>query len=468
MPKTNYLILLPKSFDMRQVILLLFFVCISFLSSVSSQQLSFDFEDWLEFELYDEPEVYETSNFQSFFGALAPNVTRVPGVSGSAIRLENKAFQFDTTVVPGLLYAGDLASFPSGGLAYPYTVPDSLILTARYDIQPGDSGLVLLLFKRFGFPVSVNVFPVTGRSAGFQRFSLPLNNPFEGSFMEIDEMRFSNTVRQLPNFEFENWETIQFDEPDGWTGANVLSAILRVPKSIEKTTNASKGNFALSLTQRSINKLGIQENVGLCFMGDAASGTPKGVAFQSSQFKLTMDYLYEPQGLDTAWMLVLGTRYDASRFRTDTLLRREVPLVRSSSYKEIELISSLSGTSTDTILIAFTASNDFPGKNNPGTLREGSRLLVDNIRVQQVSASADQELPGWDIGPNPAVDFIRLSGLPAGSNYLIRDAVGRTIGAGTCPGPDMQLDTDHLPSGKYYLLVSDRNESGVKSFIIQK
>lgn len=479
--------MVPKSIKMKPVLLLLSLACIAISSPVSSQQLNFDFEDWLEFELYQEPEVYETSNFQSFFGALSPNVTRVPGINGSAIRLENKAFQLDTTVVPGLLYVGDLASFPSGGLAYPYTVPDSLILTARYDIQPGDSGLVLLLFKRFGFPVSVNVFPVTGRSAGFQRFSLPLtpsgiapdslvliissgnlNNPLEGSFMEIDDMQFSNTVRQLPNNDFEKWETIRFEEPDGWTGANVLSAILRVPKSIEKTTNASKGNFALSLTQRSINKLGIQENVGLCFMGDAASGTPKGVAFQSSQFKLTMDYLYEPQGQDTAWMLVLGTRYDASRFRTDTLLRREVPLVRSSSYKEIELVTSVLGTSTDTILIAFSASNDFPGKANPGTLREGSRLLVDNIRVQQVSASSDQELPGWDIGPNPAMDFIRLSGLPASSNYLIRDAVGRTIGAGTCPGPDMQLDTDHLPSGKYYLLVSDRNKSGVKSFIIQK
>jgi hypothetical protein len=281
-------------------------------------------------------------------------------------------------------------------------------------------------------------------------------------------MRFSNTVRQLPNNDFEKWETIQFDEPDGWTGANVLSAILRVPKAIEKSSNASRGNYALSLTQRSINKLGIQENVGLCFMGDAASGTPTGAAFESYLFKIDLDYQYAPQGLDTAWMLVLATRYEASRSATDTLALMEQPLVRSSGYNQLELLSPILGMATDTILIAFFASNDYPGKANPGTLREGSRLLVDNIRVQQVSASKDQELVGWKLSPNPASDFLGLSSLPAGSDYEIRDAFGRRMAAGTSHGSDQRLSISHLPDGKYYLIVSERNKSGVKSFIIQK
>ncbi len=471
---------------MKASFLLLSFNLILFSCPLIAQNLKYDFENWLEFELYKEPEVYETSNFQSFFSALAPNVTKVPGVNGSAIRLENKAVLFDTTVIPGLLYFGDLANFPAGGLPYPYTVPDSLILTAKYNIQPGDSGLVLLLFKRFGFPVSVNVFPVTGNSGGFQRYSLPLtpsgiapdsvvllissgnlNNPLEGSFMEIDEMRFSNTVRQLPNFDLEAWETIQFEEPEGWTGANLISSILRVPKAIEKSTDASEGSYALSLTQRSINKLGIQENIGLCFMGEAASGSPTGAAFPSYLFKVSLDYKYAPNGLDTAWMLVMASRYDAARSTTDTLKIMELPLVQTGSYRSVEMIVPLSDLS-DTVLLALFPSNDFPGKSIPGTLRDGSRLWVDNIRVDQISATNNAGALAFEISPNPASQDIWVKDLIPGSRLVVYAADGRRMMEARATTDNLHLGLESFAPGSYYMMVTDQNKTGIKPFIIQK
>lgn len=139
-----------------RLFVLLIGIC-GWLEQANTQGYIFNFEDWQKYDLYEEPAVFETVNFQSYFSTFSPNVTKVNGPVGNAIRLENKRAMFDTTIVPGLIYLGDLVNLPNGG--FPYNkVPDSLSGIIRYNMVANDTGFMVLVFKRIGFPVSFNVF----------------------------------------------------------------------------------------------------------------------------------------------------------------------------------------------------------------------------------------------------------------------------------------------------------------------
>lgn len=471
-------------------LILIITLCVPFISKeIYAQQAHYGFEDWQEFEIYDEPIDYETSNFQSFFVTFEPNVTQVQGPVGKAIRLENRKALLDNTVVPGLIFIGDLANFPAGGIPFSNNVPDSLILSTRFDIVPGDTGIVLLLFKRFGFPVSVNVFPIVGSSANFQRFSLPLtpsgiapdslvlilssgdlDTPLEGSFMEIEDMSFSGTVHQLPNHDFELWETIKFEEPTEWASQNLLSAIFRVPSSVEKSNDATEGDFALSVTQREINKFGLQQNTGFCFLGETASGTPNFVPFSSSGFKLSFDYQFQSNVVDTAWFVMRGSKFNTQIQQTEILLTLEIPLVSTGGYKSFELEVKDLPQSIDSMILEIYPSNSFPGKSNGNlSINDGSRVLVDNIRLSELSSVSTHSDEVINIFPNPVSEFLNLENLEVGDVITVLNIKQQVLMIRHQNTDQiLSLNVSDFNPGLYYLNIERGGKQIVKPFIIQK
>lgn len=454
--------------------------------SGTSQTLHYGFEDWLEFELYDEPLVFESSNFQSFFTSFEPNVTQVQGSNSSAIRLESKKALFDNTITSGLIYVGDLSSFPNGGIPFESNIPDSFYITARYNIEPSDTGIILLLFKRFGFPVSVNIFPLTGGNTQFERLAFPispspigadslvllfssgdLEEPIEGSFIEIDQIRIGTGNLQVPNSDFELWETIRFEEPEEWTGANLLSAIFRWPKSIEKSDQSSEGQYALSLTQRSIQKLGLNQNTGFCFLGQEASATPEFIPYPTDGFKLSFDYQYDPVNNDTAWFVVRGT--DSEPFGSDTLILLQIPLTNSPSYKKIEIELNSLPEPVDSILLEIYPSNGYPGKTSGQlVVTDGSRLLIDNIVLGEVSGIEKVDGPNLIFYPNPVCDWFQVEGLQTGDHLKIYDSQSLLIVQNQVVSESINMNLVGHPPGLYFLVIERSGKTQIKSFILQK
>jgi len=479
-----------NKYSIGAILILIFTLCFpSVFKELNAQQAQYGFEDWQEFEIYDEPIGYETSNFQSFFVTFEPNVTQVQGPAGKAIRLENRKALLDNTVVPGLIFIGDLANFPAGGIPFSNNVPDSFILNTRFDIVPGDTGIVLLLFKRFGFPVSVNVFPVVGSSANFQRFSLPLtpsgiapdslvlilssgdlDTPLDGSFMEIDDMSFASTVHQLPNYQFELWETIKFEEPTEWASQNLLSAIFRVPSSVEKSTDASEGNFALSVTQREINKFGFLQNTGFSFLGETASGIPNFVPFSSSGFKLSFDYQFQSNAVDTAWFVMRGSKFNTQIQQTEIVLTLEIPLVNTNAYKSFELEVKDLPQTLDSMILEIYPSNSFPGKSNGNlVISDGSRVLVDNIRLTELSSVFGNSSDEIIIFPNPVSENLNLKNLEVGDVITVLNIKQQVLlNRHQSTDQDLSLNVSDFNPGLYYLNIDRGGKQIVKPFIIQK
>lgn len=188
-----------------------------------------DFEVWDSFTL-NQPEGYRV------YGA----TTRVPGyMSNSAVRLQR-----DLTLSegPGAIVYGNPENNFSGGIPV-QARPDSAVAFFRYHLPAGDSAWFLVFLKREGQFISQDIFRFGGSdSAAFNRLAYAINysdtgqadslvigvastNPdedYEGGFVVVDSIHFTGGTGSInvPNGNFEDWITIGFNNPRGWTSTN--------------------------------------------------------------------------------------------------------------------------------------------------------------------------------------------------------------------------------------------------------
>ncbi|MCC6844170.1 MAG: T9SS type A sorting domain-containing protein [Saprospiraceae bacterium] len=474
----------------RFLLLMIAFNCLA--DRAFTQQYTFNFEDWQKYDLYEEPAVYETANFQSYFSTFSPNVTKVKGPVGNAIRLENKRAMFDTTIIPGLIYLGDLVNLPNGG--FPFTkVPDSLGGLIRYNMVANDTGFLVLIFKRTGIPVSFNVFPIVGQQNQFTRFSLPLipsgiapdtvffllasgnlDNPKEGSFIELEELTFPNTLSQMPNHDFEKWEDVSFEEPEQWASTNLISALLRLPQTVVKSTDANEGNYSLQLEHRQINKLGINLSAGFCTIGETGSGQATALPFKATKLKVSYSYKYEPKGLDTAWVVIRAVRYNPQIGGRELVHIYAAPLQSTRSYTSIDHTSPAFIKESDSIYVEIYAGNFYPGMpaDKIGKPKPGSKLWIDNLVVRPTSEnSIDNTQNQITISPQPAKDFMEIRVEEPILSYRILDASGKSIEfVGTYSSFDStnRINISHLDPGSYFIQWKTNSGYQVKSFLVIK
>jgi hypothetical protein len=93
---------------------------------------------------------------------------------------------------------------------------------------------------------------------------------------------------------------------------------------------------------------------------------------------------------------------------------------------------------------------------------------VDNIRVDQISATNNAGALAFDISPNPAIQDIWVKDLIPGSRLEVYAADGRRLLEARATGDILHLGLESFAPGSYYMMVTDQNKTGIKPFIIQK
>ena len=150
------------------------FVLASFLSTDTEAQVpNGGFEDWSDNYLFSEPPPYFTSNFQYFLETGQGNVTEVPGVNGSAARLET--VDDGNEIIPGSMVLANIDNGNLTGGAPFASEPDSLTGYFRYSIPNGDTATITMFFTASGFPVNIVSIPIIGEELSFtyHAFDLP-------------------------------------------------------------------------------------------------------------------------------------------------------------------------------------------------------------------------------------------------------------------------------------------------------
>jgi len=436
-------------------------------SALLSAQVNPGFENWTRTVYYQEPVGYLTFNFQSYFLTGTTNASKVPGASGSAMRLETIASGIDTIAGFATNARGNIFS---GGQAFSGQ-PDSVRITCRYSMAGSDSTSFFFIFKAFSVPM-INVFNIGGSSpgTGFVTITKPLNlfipadslivlmsssnltaNPVVGSWIEIDKIEFIGaSTDTLINYEFEDWFDVATEEADGWYSINLLSAITggpNAPMPVKKTTDASEGQLACEMTALEIDIFGNKTVLGAVsnapiFFGAGTGGVP----FTQKPVKFKFDYKYAPAGIDTAYAMISFS--DASG---DSINGATVMLMASQNYQTYTVDIDWTGKpAPDSMLIAFSASR----VDGNGTI--GSKLTVDNI-VLDYSTGIETPVPGMGGGislyPNPAGDqlFFRLDENVRGNGTLrIYDMIGRIVAERVLNGEEViGLNVARLSAGQY-------------------
>ncbi len=431
---------------------------------IGSAQSNMSFETWTETIFYQEPVGYTTFNVQTYFATGQPNVTKVQGNSGSAMRMETVIVGNDT--VAGFATSSK-GGFLSGGVPF-NGKPDSVRITCRYSMVANDSASVIFIFKSFGVP-QINIFNLGGNEPAFTEKTFPLSlffpadsvitvmassnitsDPVAGSWIEIDKIEFIGaSTDTIENYDFNRWFDVKTEEPDGWYSVNLIGAVTggkNPPKPIQKTSDATDGQLACKITSLELNFFSFLDTMGAIanapiFFG----GNQSGVPFMAKPSKMKFDYKYQPVGNDSAGAMI---RFADSN--GDSIAGGLILLPAASTFTKGSIEIDWTGKDApDSMLIAFSAT----GLDHPMI---GSVLILDNI-VLEYSTGIEAPAPGFGNGislyPNPAGDVLYFQldeALQGEATLRIYDMIGRVLAERKLNGESLvNLNLTQLQSGQY-------------------
>lgn len=415
--------------------------------------------------MVDNPTGWNTSNRESGkSGVLTTSKSTDSHGGSSAIKIETKLVGSDLKFGYFTNTEGDPTS-GEGGVPYSQR-PTAITGWYKSDIAAGDSAIVLVVFKKAGVPLSMDVFQLYGVHSAYTQFSFPISLAVDpdsvilafassnaiseigvsaGSTVTIDDVAFTgpSVTQPVPGGDFESWLTASYNTLDDWfTYGDDVAGIAR-------TSDSYKGSYALVLTTEAGGGGGQAYGSGITnvdFDGPSMSGVP----YDHASDTLVFWYKYTPQGSDSAMASVSlsknGSGIGGSFIR----------LPAAATYTKV--IMPLNPMMTPDSMSINIASSMNGGGQQPV---EGSMLWIDEIQLTSAPLNtglktifrADSRL---SVYPNPFADQIELTleGYSGDIHYTLNDITGKVVAA----GKGNTIATGELGKGIYFVTVSDGTE----------
>jgi hypothetical protein len=442
---------------------------------VSAQSFNGSFENWQT----------DTSKFpQSWLvsGHVFPAESYHEG--NAAVKMENKSdgsFGFISTT-PDVRYF-------SGGHAY-NEMPLSLKFRAKYELSPGDAGVVAVIFKYRGNPIGTATVYVQGSSLDtFAAFSVPvvwqqsilpdsvvlvassanlLDNeaPTGEGYMILDDLQFTsiNTIHSPPpNAGFELWRDHYRYSPTQWITADQVFAEDAGPgwpyTLVERSENAKTGSSGVLLRNAQ-------------FPG--SRNATAGFILTGSNTQIEQQLEKPAFSVDMRWNFLSGW-YQFQRGGNDSayvhcLMFKQGQIIGLASFNNFEPttewrdfnlpITYYSNEEPDSASIFISSSNPERAES------ADTRLLVDGVRFSEQILSIEESIltdPRVALFPNPCTGIIHLTNVELRGSYLITDLQGREVKSGILDSNSLNV-TD-LSCGSYILTVSNQHYNQRIKFI---
>ncbi|MHC1706686.1 MAG: T9SS type A sorting domain-containing protein [Bacteroidales bacterium] len=474
---------MKKLFYRNIMAVLIVSACFSVSPRSNAQQvLNSSFEDWTLLTLFEEPTGFITTNFQSFLTTGQPNVSRSTDACNGNYALRLETVSFGSEMIPGGIFIG--APGPDGiAGGIPYTGhPEQVQICLRHDLNPGDTGAMMVIFKTNGWPVGTAFFQfydsvpiynywvinidwvpdIMPDSVMFVFFTTMPDMTFSpGSVAYLDEILMLGATEQLPNNDFENWNDLISEEPDHWYTSNAYTLMGSGP-SIEKSTDHFDGQYSVKL----INKVSVGGDTisfitnGIIGENGPAGGSP--VTQNPSHYSFY--YKYQPVGNDSA--LAMGVLWAWNPLLNHSVILDSVMIQLTAqstwTYQELNF-NYTQFPLADTITIAFAAGNinDY----GPG-VELGSTLWVDKVKVEYGPIGMPEPEDGEiRLFPNPVTDKLSFSGLPArGQRIEVLSLDGKLLRSFTY-APGVTFDLSDLGPGCYIFRIVSGSSVSTGKFV---
>jgi hypothetical protein len=437
------------------------------------------FESWSNQLLYENPDNYSSSNPLSIGALGEPNALKTTDAWSGDFAVALETVSTSENPVKGAVYIGQVGEEMIWG-GTPYTErADSVTGYVKYDVMPGDTAYVGVLFKKLGQPLGICLATFIGTQEAYQYFSQPVQwfipivtpdtiavailssalfgDAIVGSKLTVDNISFVGATEPFPNGDFENWTEYNSEEADSWFSSNLFSKPLGLTPVI-KTTDSYEGNYAVQMESM------------MTYFDDTLSGITNGhYSFDGpvggmpvAQIPETLSgfYKYTSAENDEASANIRLFRYNTSLGESELLAEESLILAPSANYTSFDLSIQYSAyPPPDTVNIFFSVENPVVGKS-------GGVLLVDNLDItfKPVSVeSAGIEMQGR-VFPNPAINnlFVELGNIndenicisiynTNGLEVLTKQTVSSSYST-------INLNVSSLSSGLYFYRINSGNK----------
>ena len=432
------------------------------------------FENWnttnFESLLY-----YTSSNLNENHSAGVVNVVQTTDAfhGNYAVKLTTTLSGSDT--VTAYTANGDPTQIQGQGI--PYTQqPTSMRLYYKSNIMPGDTGLVILIFKSGGSVISQNIQKIAGTQTTYSLLTINLNLPsapdsllfavtasnafvfkgIPGSMLQIDSVTFTGFTSQptMMNGDFEFWQPQTYYQVQGWNTSQV---------GVSQTTDVFAGNYAIELTTYED-----QNNNDTVYSAQASTGHQNstnnmivgGYPFTNTIDTLAFHYKYAPADpADSASIFIQFSKNGSPVGGAGKLF----PAASTYTLAQIPIQLAIA---PDSVIVFLNSSKN--GFKLPLSF-VGSDLKVDNIYFKSqplnnnttgLKSILNQDNIG--LWPNPTSGIFNLSVQELGTvqKVSIYDALGNLIDTKAYTNglkSSDSFDARNLNSGIYLIQIQTTN-----------
>jgi hypothetical protein len=466
--------------------ILLFCIAIfAFNYSFSQKQIpNNSFENWVT-DTIIYPEGYHTSAYDT------QSICTNSAISISDSYSGLHAIKLQTTIDNGNTSIGHFSNItPDQTAAFPsfYFQADSIHGYYKANIQGTDTAFLHFVAMQGQTEIAnttVN-FSVSNNSAVWVKFSAPTNlisgllprsmmieafssnNEYpshvtNNSWIAFDSIYFSSTTGKtelLKNGDFESWNSTVIEQLLH-SNSTIMSGILPYSTTLEKSTDATDGNYAIKL--KTVQTPDGWSKRGFFSTGDIVPATihyPNGTPFTGTPSFATYDYQFHPEGTDFTFL--------AFYFYKNNEFVLSGQLINAYN-------TQTNGYVSDTVFFSF--------EENPDTLVimsicgevAGTWFMFDNIQFHY-ALGVTESYSVWNVKsfPNPTTDILNFN-IDAKETQpieiIITDITGKTfkihkqiIQVGK---NQLTLQVDDLPNGTYIYTIDNKKDVVYSTFIKQ-
>jgi len=279
------------------------------------------------------------------------------------------------------------------------------------------------------------------------------------STLWLDSITMLHSDEQIPNSNFEEWVTLETQEPADWQTLNMVSVGLG-KQSSTPSTSSHEGTYAIRIESVPTS---YGANFGYITNGQFGNdGPPKGgLAVAANPMLVSGYYKYLPNGQDTALAALFSYRYNAIEEKSEIVEGKIVRLPPKENYTYFEILLNYNETSmVDTLNITF-AANDMENQ----VFNEGSVLYIDNLTISyydlptKTTLSQTNTTQIYRIGNNLYIDRIDRQI----SEISVINSIGQHMFNKKIEGNNTIIQIDNLKNGIYIYTLTNNNGSIAKT-----
>lgn len=346
--------------------------------------------------------------------------------------------------------------------------------------MPGDTALILVIFKLGGTTISFDLLPIVGTASAYTAFTLPIvlppiitpdsvivaavssnaftTNGIPGSWIQLDNFVFTGVTSQptMLNGDFELWNLTNYVDIVGWTLAG---------DSALQTTDAYAGQYAVELKDFTFGP----GNYSPSYLTNGyfvQNGPPMGGFPYTGQI-VTLSAYYKFNGGvgDTAFLLAVFTGPNVG----DTAYVFDFCLT-AANYTRLSIPFNLPFVPDS---VAITASSDI---NNPSTAaNNGNTLIIDEIQFASNALTAGipiswQNISNVLVYPNPNKGQFTIDAKDGYSTIIITDVTGRVVyneNNEVVVAGRKEINLSEFGAGTYFVNVTSGVKVTTKKVVVQ-